>query len=187
MNPGSGPGSAIERVRPLLRARQVREFTPEAVGRDELDAIADVARWSGSSTNEQPWRFIVITDRSTIAAIAEAGLPQTRALRSAPAAIAIVLPDEPEREISRAYDDGRAAERILIAASMLDLAAGITWITPAHRAAVRSILDLPADVFVRSVVAIGHPTEAARRPKSPAGQARRPRAEAVFEERWPDG
>jgi nitroreductase len=187
MQSGSPRGSAIDRLRPLLRARQVREFTVEAVAQDELDAMAEVARWTGSSTNEQPWRFIVITASSTIGAIAEVGLPQTRALRTAPAAIAIVLPDESSHALSRAYDEGRAAERILIAASMLDLAAGITWIRTEVRAKVGALLHLPDDHFVRTVMAIGHPTEAARRPKSPAGQARRPRSEMVFEERWPAG
>ena len=39
--------------------------------------------------------------------------------------IAIVLPDEQGQAVSHAYDEGRAAERILIAASMLGLGAGI--------------------------------------------------------------
>jgi nitroreductase len=81
-------------VRPLLRVRQTREFEPEVPTDEELGAIADVARWSGSSTNTQPWRFIVIRDREVIARIHEAGMPQTRSLATAPAAIAIVLPDD---------------------------------------------------------------------------------------------
>jgi len=34
-------------------------------------------------------------------------------------------------------------------------------------------------------VQVGHPTDAARRPKSAPGEARLPREEVVFEERWP--
>ena len=97
-------------LRPLRRTRQVREFEPTLLAPEALDAIADVARWTGSSKNTQPWRFIVITDPSTIRAIHVAGLPQTRGLASAPAAIAIVLPAEPERAVHDAYDDGRVAE-----------------------------------------------------------------------------
>ena len=175
----------IDRVRPLLRARQVREFTQEPIRADELDAITQVARWSGSSRNSQPWRFIVITEPQTIGRIAAAGLPQTRALPTAQAAIAIVLPDEAGAAVSYAYDEGRAAERMLIAASFLGLGAGIAWIRSDVRDAVREILHLPGDRLVRTVMAIGHPTDAARRPKSPPGQARLPREELIFSERWP--
>lgn len=172
-------------VRPLLRTRQVREFAPEPVPTEALDAIADVARWSGSSRNAQPWRFIVITDPSTLAAIAEAGLPQTRALTSAAAAIAIVMPQEPGSGISHAYDEGRAAERMLVAASMLGLGAGIAWLRSEVRPAVGALLGLPDGRFVRTVVAVGRPSDAGRKPKSAPGEARLPRSETVFTDRWP--
>ena len=55
-----------DRLRPLRRTRQYREFTAEPVDRAALDALADVARWSGSSRNNQPWRFIVITDEAVL-------------------------------------------------------------------------------------------------------------------------
>nr|MBA3740610.1 nitroreductase family protein [Chloroflexota bacterium] len=119
---------AAEDVRPLLRVRQVREFTDAPVDPAALDAVADAARWSGSSRNSQPWRFIVIREPATLRALAEAGLPQTRSLATARAAIAIALPTEPGRRVVHGYDEGRAAERMLIAASLLDLAAGIAWI-----------------------------------------------------------
>jgi len=89
--------------------------------------------------------------------------------------------------VSHAYDDGRAAERMLIAASLLGLGAAIAWILPDVRKAVGELLGLPDDWMVRTIVALGHPTAAAKRPKSAPGTARRPRSEAVFEERWPTG
>lgn len=171
-------------VRPLRRVRQVRHFTEQAVDRAVLDALLGVARWSGSSRNSQPWRFILVQDRSTIQKLHAAGVPQTRALETATAAIAIVLPDEPERQISRAYDDGRAAERILIAASMLDIGAGISWIRADVLDEARAMLGLPETWLLRTIMAIGHPTAAARQPKSPRGEARRPAAEMIREERW---
>ena len=53
-------------VRPLRRARQVREFTDQPLTDEELEAITDVARWTGSSRNTQPWRFLVIRDQAKI-------------------------------------------------------------------------------------------------------------------------
>ena len=174
----------LERVRPLLRTRQVREFTPEPPSDAELEALTEVARWSGSSRNSQPWRFIVIRDPETIRSIHDVGVPQTRSLLTAPAAIAIVLGGE-DGDLEHAFDEGRAAERLLIAAGLLGLAAGVAWIFPRVRGDVGHLLGLPADRFVRTIVAVGHPTEAAERPKSAPGAARLPRSETVFSERWP--
>lgn len=176
--------SPSDRLRPLLRARQVREFTDAPVDGPALDAIADVARWSGSSRNNQPWRFVVITEPDILRRLAEAGMPHARALSTAAAAIAIVLPEQPGWGISHAYDEGRAAERILVAASLLGLGAGIAWIGKDGRPAVGARLGLPEGRFVRTIVALGHPTDRARQPKSEPGAARLPREETVFAERW---
>lgn len=172
-------------LRPLRRTRQFREFTAESVDRSALDAIADVARWSGSSQNTQPWRFIIVTDLAMIRRTAAMGMPSTRSLQTATGAIAIAMPAAEGRVAGYAFDEGRAAERMLIAAGLLDLGAGIAWIRSGIRAAVGEVFDLPADRFIRTIVALGHPTEAARRPKSAPGSARLPREETVFEERWP--
>ena len=51
-------------LRALRRTRQVRQFTEEPVLEADLHAILEVARWSGSSTNRQPWTFIVLRDRA---------------------------------------------------------------------------------------------------------------------------
>lgn len=179
------PAISADRVRPLLRVRQVREFASAPVDPHAVDAIADAARWSGSSRNGQPWRFVIIRDPDTLRSIHEAGLPQTRSLATAQAAIAIVLPSEPGSGISHGYDEGRAAERMLIAASLLELGAGIAWVRSDARPAVAALLGLPEDRFVRTVIAIGHPSDDARRPKSAPGEARLPREDTVFEERWP--
>jgi nitroreductase len=180
------PNSEHARVRTLLRARQVREFTDEPLTSAELEALTDVARWSGSSRNSQPWRFIVVRDRAVIERIHEAGAPQTRSLRTVPQVIAIVLGGDPA-DLENAFDEGRAAERILIAAGLLGLAAGVSWVRPSAWPLVGELLGLPPDRFVRTMVAVGHPSEAARRPKSAPGDARLPAAETVFAERWPLG
>jgi nitroreductase len=181
------PQSAADRLRPLRRTRQYREFESRPLDRATLDALVDVARWSGSSRNSQPWRFIVVTDASTLRAIHEAGLPQTRGLKTAPAAIAIVLPADPAGAVHDAYDDGRVAERLLVAASILDIGAGISWIRTDVRPVVQPLLGIPDGWMIRTIVQLGYPTAAARAPKSAPGEARLPRDETVLEERWPTG
>jgi len=179
------PASPADRLRPVRRTRQYREFEPTPLDRATLDALADVARWTGSGRNSQPWRFIVITDRATLDAIHQAGLPQTRGLATAPAAIAVVLPAASEHAVADAYDEGRAVERLLVAASILDLGAGISWIRNDVRPAVDRLLGVADGWTVRTVFQVGIPTEAARAPRSAPGTARLPRDQTVFDERWP--
>jgi nitroreductase len=178
------PRAAAEVVRPLLRVRQVRSFTDDPVDPATVDAIVDAARWSGSSRNSQPWRFVVVRERETLRRMGEAGLPQTRAVGTAATAVAIAMEQEQGAAVSHAYDEGRAAERMLIAASLLGLGAGIAWFRSEARPLVGELLGLPEGRFVRTVVAIGHPTRAAREPKVAPGTARLPRTETVFRERY---
>lgn len=180
----SDPTTPLERVRPLLRTRQVREFEPEPPSEEELHALTEVARWSGSSRNSQPWRFIVVRSRDVLGQIHEAGLPSTRSLRTAPVGIAITLPGDPA-DLEHAFDEGRAAERLLVAAGLLGLGAGIAWIPSRARPLAAELLGLPEGRWVRTIVVVGHPSEAASLPKSAPGEARLPASETVLLDRWP--
>lgn len=142
----------------------------------DLRSILDVARWSGSAANRQPWTFIVIHDPADRARLAELA-PNARHVGGAAVAIAIAMSgDNPEWD---AYDEGRAAERILIATGALGLGAAIGWVPKPSRTQVAAILGLTANAYVRTLISLGHPTEAARRPRSAPGTARRPLAELV--------
>jgi nitroreductase len=166
--------TAREILRPLRQVRQYREFTDEPLSEEALRGILDVARWTGSGNNSQPWRFMVLRDRARILEIAEAGLPQTRTLRTAPVVIAVTLPDLDERQLSLAYDEGRCIERILIAASMIGAGAGISWVRSDLRETMGTLIGVPEGRFVRTFMAIGYPTEAARALKNPGQPARLP-------------
>ena len=50
----------------LRKVRQTRAFTDEPVTDEELEQLLEVARWTGSSRNTQPWHFIVIRDRELL-------------------------------------------------------------------------------------------------------------------------
>jgi len=45
--------------------RSVREYTAEAVSRQDLDMILEAARQAPSGENAQPWRFIIVQDPAT--------------------------------------------------------------------------------------------------------------------------
>jgi nitroreductase len=175
----------IDPVRPLLgamrRVRSVRSFRPEPIPDEVLTEILEVARWTGSGSNSQPWTFIVVRERATLGAIAAAS-PNVRHVVGAAAVIVIVMDgDSPEIET---FDEGRVAERILVAATALGLASAIGWIMPAGAPAVGALLGVPEGRRTRTLVSLGYPTEEGSRPKSAPGTARRPLAEMVRLERF---
>ena len=165
-------------LRALRRTRQVRRFTDEPVAEADIQAILEVCRWTGSSTNTQQWHFIAIRDAGIRRRIAEVAR-YARHVGGAPLAIAIEMPgDDAETD---AYDEARVAERILIAAGAMDLGAGIGWAEAPEWPAIRELLGVQAPAFVRTIVSIGHPTDEARRPRTGPGTGRRPLEEFVRE------
>jgi nitroreductase len=163
-------------LRALRRTRQVRSFNEEPVSEDDIQALLEVSRWTGSSMNTQPWRFIVIRDAAVRRRIAEVSV-HARHVGKAPLAIAIAMPGD-DRETD-AYDEGRVAERILIGAGALDLGAGIGWVEEQDYGTVGALLGVTPPAFVRTVVSIGHPSDEARRPRSGPRTGRRPLEEFV--------
>lgn len=165
-------------LRALRRTRQIRRFTEDPVDEADAQALLEVARWTGSSENGQPWLFIVIRDAAVRQRIGQLSR-YARHVGRAPLAIAIAMPGEdPETD---AYDEGRVAERLLIAAGALDLGAGIGWTETPEREEVGGLLGVASPGFVRTIVAIGHPTVEARRPRSGPGTGRKALAEVVRE------
>jgi nitroreductase len=162
----------MEVIKPLLRTRQFREFTDEPITDEQIQALTNVARWSGSAGNSQPWRFIVVRDVELLRRLSQLGHPQTRGLATAMAAIVITLPDEANRAMVDAYDEGRVAERLLIAGTMLGIGAGIQWVTLENRQPIGQALDVPNGRIVRTIIALGHPSEKARALKTEPGKAR---------------
>ena len=175
------PEPAGPLLRTMRQVRSVRSFRPDPVPDELLTEILEVARWTGSGSNRQPWTFVVVREHATLDAIAAAS-PNTRHVAGAAAAIVIVMDgDKPEIET---FDEGRVAERILVAATALGLASAIGWIMSGGAAAVAALLGVPEGRRARTLVSLGYPTVDGARPKSAPGTARRPLAEMVRFERF---
>lgn len=170
----------LEAVR---RVRQVRRFRPDPVPKDALRELLEIARWTGSARNSQPWRFVVVADKERLRQLSQVR-PPIAWIAEAPLAIAIVL--NGANETTEAYDEGRVAERLLVGAQLLGLGGAVAWFgDAAQRAAARQILGVPAGRTVRSVVVLGCPDAAGEPTESngvPGG--RRPLTELVSYERF---
>ena len=70
--------------------RTVREFKPDPVPEAIVQKILQAGRWAPSSSNTQPWHFVVVRARETIAALGRIAT-QGAFIGPAPLAIAIVM------------------------------------------------------------------------------------------------
>ena len=174
--------NAREVTAELRKVRQARQYQPDPVPDDIVAELLEIARWTGSSRNTQPWRFIVVTDKEQLRRISELR-PPINWVADAPLAIAIVL--DGANPASEAYDEGRVTERLLIGARVLGLGGGIAWFgDDAQQAEGKRILGIPAERTARSVVVVGYPTTTKDHRSNPAEGGRTPLSELVSHERW---
>src|SRR6267143_1324527 len=139
----------IERMRTV---RQVRQYADEPIPEGVVKQLLQVARWTGSSRNSQPWHFVVVTHKDQLRKISQLRAP-INWLAAAPLGIAIVL--DGSSAVSEAYDEGRVTERLLIAAHTLGYGAGVAWFgSDAQEAEAKRVLGIPAERTARSIVMI---------------------------------
>ena len=179
----SGKGLTPRGVNRLIRTvRQARQYAPEAVPENVLAELLEVARWTGSSRNSQPWHFVVVRDKELLRKISELRTA-INWVAGAPLGIAIVL--NGGNEASEAYDEGRVTERLLIVAHALGLGGGVAWYgDESHRAEGKRILGIPAELTARQVVAIGYPTSIKDPRGVRANPGRKPLSELVGYNGW---
>jgi nitroreductase len=168
-------------VIPFLRTlRQVRRFRPEPIPDDVLSDILDVARWTGSAKNVQPWELLLVRDPDTLRWLAATG-QYTGFLDGAPLAIVLVM--DGYSASTEAYDEGRLTERIMLAAKAHGVGSGTAWFGSKEASArVRERLGIPDEKTVRSAVGLGYPADDALTSSGRGG--RKPLADIVHHERY---
>ena len=177
----AAPGTDRECITLLRGLRAVRHFRPDPVPEEALADILEVARWSGSAKNSQPWEFLVIRNRATLTALAAL---EGFVKHLAGAQMAIVLVMAGENEEAETYDEGRLSERIGLAAAAHGLGSSIAWFAGEGRAAAKQLLEIPEERLVRTAISVGYPDEAAHGARPKPAQARKPLSELVHEERY---
>lgn len=149
---------AADLIEFLRKQRQSRTFTDQPVSDDQIAAIIDVARWTGSAKNIQPWTLVIVKDPERKRRLADAG-QYTGFLANAPVVIVPVM--EGDVPGVHGYDEGRLSERIFLAAQALGLGAGVAWFgAETAQQTAREILGVPAGTSAFSAIGIGHPAPA---------------------------
>ena len=165
-----------------IRARRnVRSYRPDAIADSDLDRIAEAGWRAPSASNRQHWDFVIVTDRRQLEELSTVW-QGARHIASAPAAIALVVPEPPDErtKLIDQYDLGQATLAMTLAATDLGIGTGHSSVGDQDRA--RAILSVPSDRIVSYLLGIGYPAD---RPLKPIHKpARRPFAEVVHRGRW---
>lgn len=137
--------------------RAVRQFSERPVPDQAVTAILDAGRRSQSSKNDQPWTFILVTERETLQALGATG---QYAGHLAGAAFAIVLVSRP----GYAFDLGQAAAYMQLAAWEHGVGSCIASFWEPERA--RAILGVPAELDCDLGISFGYPAAPPQPPRS---------------------
>lgn len=138
----------------IIGLRAIRDYKTDPLSEEDLTAILEAARMTGSSKNRQGWSFITITDPDRLQGLAEHG-DFTQPVRDSVATIVLV-----KEEGGNMFDIGRAAQNIMLAAQALGVAS--CPITLHREKDAREFLGAPDGTRTMYAVALGYPTEDAQ-------------------------
>lgn len=147
-----------------IRARRnVREYEDRPLRRADLERILEAGRRAPSSTNWQPWHFVVVTDRAQLQELAGVWRGAGHVAISA-ATIALVGAD-PQDELHASwlqYDFGQATAYLMLAAADLGIGSGHAYVSDQVEA--RRVLGIPEDHICAYLIALGYPAHRPLRP-----------------------
>jgi nitroreductase len=159
--------------------RAVRVFQDRPLPDEVVTAILNAGRRAQSSKNTQPWHFIAVRDRATLAALAKLGIFAGH-LAGAALGVVIVTPD-PAQRWSIMFDAGQSAAYMQIAGWELGVGSCPATIYEPEQA--QALLGVPADWHIRAALSFGYPTEPAPA-EAPKRAGRRPLIDVVHYEKW---
>jgi nitroreductase len=164
----------------IRQKRAIRLFRAEPLPEKTIRLILAAGRRAQSSKNTQPWQFIAITNKETLASLAKTGAYAAH-LAGAALGVVIATPD-PSLKWSIAFDAGQAAAYMQLAA--WDLGVGSCLASIYDPDAARALLGIPADWFINIAISFGAFDAASQPPSGVRQPGRRPMDDIVHRERW---
>jgi nitroreductase len=148
----------------IFGRRSIRLYSSAAVSEAMVQQLLEAAMAAPSAVAKDPWRFVVIRNRSTLSEIS-AALPNGQMLAGAALGIAVCgdLQAAHDQQLSYLLQDCSAAvENLLLCAHILGLGACWLGVHPREQRVntMKQLLSLPPSVIPVACIAIGYPAEA---------------------------
>ena len=155
-----------------------RAYQEKPIEQEKLDSIFEAARLAPSAMNTQDWRFVVVTEEEIRRRVAEQ-TNRPEVFRKAGAIIAACSNSDHIMRCGQAIgpiDVAIALEHIALQATESGLAT--CWIGSFDAEKVRALLDIPADIAIIELMALGYPADTKKQPK------REPIEKIVCYDKW---
>ena len=155
-------GNNMENFSELIKNRRsMRKFTDEELTQDEVVALMKAALMSPSSKRSNSWQFVVVDDKEMLKELSHCKEQASSFI--ADAALAIVVMADPLA--SDVWIEDASIASIMIQLQAEDLGLGSCWVQVRERFTatgmpsdefIHGILDIPLQLQILSVIAIGH-------------------------------
>ncbi len=153
--------------------RSIRKYKPDPIPEDVLLKVLEAARLAPSAGNRQPWKFVVVKEKSRREEIAKAANNQGF-IAEAPVVIAVLGESKASRWFKQ--DPMIAAEHICLEA--VELGLGTCWVGAFSEPDVKKILKIPEESSVICLLPLGYPAE------SPQARERKSIGEVFYREEY---
>ncbi|MFH1010531.1 MAG: nitroreductase family protein [bacterium] len=157
----------METIEAIYTRRSIRKYASEPISEEMIHELLTAAMYAPSAGNQQPWHFVVITERRLLDAIPSFH-PHAKMLKQAPVAILVCGDPTLEKYKGRwMLDCSAATQNILLAAHARGL--GTVWvgIYPERERIenMQRLLNLPPHIIPLALIPIGYPAEHVPQPE----------------------
>ncbi|TXK74676.1 nitroreductase family protein [Paenibacillus sp. N3.4] len=146
-------------VHPLFLNRwSSRSFDPKEVSDETLHIILEAARWAPSSSNLQPWRFIVAKTEEQKQKFQTFIKPNNRLWTDQAPVLILIISNkhrqDGELSAAHAFDTGAAWASLAFQANILGLATRA--VGGYDKESAREVLHVPSEYELHAVIALGY-------------------------------
>jgi nitroreductase len=164
----------------VIRKRySCRAYAERQIEEEKLSQVFEAARLAPSAKNTQDWRFVVVRDKAQKRKVA--GVTNRPQVFEKAAAIIVACSNSDFvmtcGQAIGPIDVAIALDHISLAAAELGL--GTCWIGSFDAEAVRKILEIPQDISIIELMAIGYPAD-----KSGRQTGREPIEKILCYDKW---
>lgn len=145
----------------IKNRRSMRKFTADELSQEEVVTLLKAALMSPTSKRSNSWQFIVVDDKALLQELSHCKEQASSFI--ADAALAVVVTADPLA--SDVWIEDASIASVIIQLQAEDLGLGSCWVQVRERFTaagmpsdefVRGVLDIPLQLQVLSVIAIGH-------------------------------
>ena len=146
----------------IKKRRSVRKYKEDPIPEEALLRVLEAARLAPSGKNFQPWKFIIVKDKSLKEKLAHASAGQFFMAEAPIIIVGCGFPDDSYTRMGRymkswSVDVTIALDHLMLQAQEEGL--GTCWIGSFEEEEVKEILNVPEGVKVLALTPLGYPGE----------------------------